>query len=104
MDGFLRISTTRRLPRRNGIKYPVLLPVILSDAIPTERNRQNEAIPARMAPASNTRIGKTKPTSFRLERMIDLPRRLYMDNAATSRPKPPAVTEAIVRYMDELGA
>ena len=32
------------------------------------------------------------------------PRRLYMDNAATSRPKPSAVTEAMVRYATELGA
>ena len=32
------------------------------------------------------------------------PRRLYMDNAATSLPKPREVTEAMVRYMTELGA
>ena len=32
------------------------------------------------------------------------PRRLYMDNAATSFPKPRAVTEAMVRYATELGA
>ncbi len=32
------------------------------------------------------------------------PRRLYMDNAATSFPKPAAVTEAMVRYARELGA
>ena len=32
------------------------------------------------------------------------PRRLYMDNAATSFPKPPAVLEAMVRYANELGA
>ena len=32
------------------------------------------------------------------------PRRLYMDNAATSRPKPSAVTEAMCRYASELGA
>ena len=31
-------------------------------------------------------------------------RRLYMDNAATSFPKPPAVTAAMVRYASELGA
>jgi cysteine desulfurase/selenocysteine lyase len=31
-------------------------------------------------------------------------RRIYMDNAATSFPKPPAVTEAMVRYATELGA
>jgi cysteine desulfurase family protein len=31
------------------------------------------------------------------------PRRLYMDNAATSLPKPREVTEAMVRYMTELG-
>src|SRR5271170_8011366 len=31
-------------------------------------------------------------------------RRLYMDNAATSFPKPPAVIEAMVRYATELGA
>jgi cysteine desulfurase/selenocysteine lyase len=31
-------------------------------------------------------------------------RRLYMDNAATSFPKPPAVTDAMVRYAHELGA
>lgn len=32
------------------------------------------------------------------------PRRLYLDNAATSFPKPPAVTDAMVRYATELGA
>ena len=32
------------------------------------------------------------------------PRRLYMDNAATSFPKPKAVLEAMVRYATELGA
>ncbi len=32
------------------------------------------------------------------------PRRLYMDNAATSFPKPLVVTEAMVRYANELGA
>lgn len=32
------------------------------------------------------------------------PRRLYLDNAATSFPKPPAVMEAMVRYATELGA
>ncbi|MCC7145910.1 MAG: aminotransferase class V-fold PLP-dependent enzyme [Phycisphaeraceae bacterium] len=32
------------------------------------------------------------------------PRRLYMDNAATSFPKPPAVHEAMMRYATELGA
>jgi cysteine desulfurase/selenocysteine lyase len=32
------------------------------------------------------------------------PRRLYMDNAATSFPKPLAVTDAMVRYAKELGA
>ena len=32
------------------------------------------------------------------------PRRLYMDNAATSFPKPAAVTDAMVRYARELGA
>jgi len=32
------------------------------------------------------------------------PRRLYMDNAATSFPKPRAVLEAMVRYANELGA
>jgi cysteine desulfurase/selenocysteine lyase len=32
------------------------------------------------------------------------PRRLYMDNAATSFPKPRAVTDAMVRYATELGA
>jgi cysteine desulfurase family protein len=31
-------------------------------------------------------------------------RRLYMDNAATSFPKPPAVTDAMVRYATTLGA
>ncbi len=30
--------------------------------------------------------------------------RLYLDNAATSRPKPPAVLEAMCRYATELGA
>jgi cysteine desulfurase / selenocysteine lyase len=32
------------------------------------------------------------------------PRRLYIDNAATSFPKPPGVTEAMVRYATDLGA
>jgi cysteine desulfurase/selenocysteine lyase len=32
------------------------------------------------------------------------PRRLYMDNAATSFPKPLTVTEAMVRYASDLGA
>jgi cysteine desulfurase family protein len=32
------------------------------------------------------------------------PRRLYLDNAATSFPKPPEVLEAMVRYASELGA
>jgi cysteine desulfurase/selenocysteine lyase len=32
------------------------------------------------------------------------PRRLYLDNAATSFPKPRGVTEAMVRYATELGA
>jgi cysteine desulfurase/selenocysteine lyase len=32
------------------------------------------------------------------------PRRLYMDNAATSFPKPMTVTDAMVRYAQELGA
>ena len=35
---------------------------------------------------------------------IASPRRLYMDNAATSFPKPRAVTDAMVRYATELGA
>jgi selenocysteine lyase/cysteine desulfurase len=33
-----------------------------------------------------------------------MPRRLYLDNAATSRPKPKAVHEAMARYATELGA
>ncbi|HWE96950.1 MAG TPA: aminotransferase class V-fold PLP-dependent enzyme [Tepidisphaeraceae bacterium] len=33
-----------------------------------------------------------------------LPRRLYLDNAATSRPKPKAVYDAMARYATELGA
>jgi cysteine desulfurase family protein len=33
-----------------------------------------------------------------------LPRRLYLDNAATSRPKPKTVSQAMARYADELGA
>jgi cysteine desulfurase/selenocysteine lyase len=32
------------------------------------------------------------------------PRRLYLDNAATSFPKPRGVTDAMVRYANELGA
>lgn len=32
------------------------------------------------------------------------PRRLYLDNAATSRPKPASVMEAMARYANELGA
>src|ERR1700712_4624048 len=37
-------------------------------------------------------------------RMTPAPRRLYLDNAATSFPKPKAVTEAMVRYASDLGA
>ncbi|MEX1017133.1 MAG: aminotransferase class V-fold PLP-dependent enzyme, partial [Phycisphaeraceae bacterium] len=33
-----------------------------------------------------------------------MPRRLYMDNAATSFPKPPGVLEAMTRFATELGA
>lgn len=29
---------------------------------------------------------------------------IYLDNAATSRPKPPAVAEAMVRFLEEVGA
>jgi cysteine desulfurase/selenocysteine lyase len=36
--------------------------------------------------------------------MLMSPRRLYLDNAATSFPKPQAVTEAMSRYAQELGA
>ena len=32
------------------------------------------------------------------------PRRLYMDNAATSSPKPPGVLQAMTRYVNELGS
>ena len=32
------------------------------------------------------------------------PRRLYLDNAATSFPKPPAVLDAMTRFATELGA
>src|SRR6185437_1427140 len=32
------------------------------------------------------------------------PRRLYLDNAATSFPKPPGVAEAMARYAQDLGA
>ncbi len=32
------------------------------------------------------------------------PRRLYMDNAATSFPKPASVLAAMTRYATELGA
>jgi len=35
---------------------------------------------------------------------VNTVRRLYMDNAATSFPKPPAVHEAMTRFMTELGA
>ncbi|MEL7237549.1 MAG: aminotransferase class V-fold PLP-dependent enzyme, partial [Planctomycetota bacterium] len=34
----------------------------------------------------------------------DQPRRLYLDNAATSYPKPPQVTEAMTHYATKLGA
>jgi cysteine desulfurase family protein len=34
----------------------------------------------------------------------DAPRRLYLDNAATTFPKPPAVLSAFVRHFTELGA
>lgn len=34
----------------------------------------------------------------------DIPRRLYLDNAATTFPKPPAVLAAITRHFTELGA
>ena len=33
-----------------------------------------------------------------------VPRRLYLDNSATSFPKPRAVLEAMTRYANELGA
>ena len=33
---------------------------------------------------------------------VPSPRRLYMDNAATSFPKPPAVLEAMVHYATDL--
>jgi cysteine desulfurase family protein len=38
--------------------------------------------------------------------MIDsmTPRRLYLDNAATSFPKPPSVTDAMVHYAQQIGA
>src|SRR2546421_6045232 len=35
---------------------------------------------------------------------VSQPRRLYLDNAATSFPKPRAVIDAMVRYATELGA
>src|SRR5947209_10414344 len=35
---------------------------------------------------------------------LPAPRRLYLDNAATSFPKPASVTEAMVRYATNLGA
>ncbi len=35
---------------------------------------------------------------------MSAPRRLYMDNAATSFPKPPAVHESMLRFATELGA
>lgn len=35
---------------------------------------------------------------------LNTPRRLYMDNAATSFPKPRAVLDAMVRFANELGA
>ena len=30
-------------------------------------------------------------------------RRTYLDNASTTFPKPPCVTEAVCRYMTEMG-
>jgi len=36
--------------------------------------------------------------------MSVMPKRLYFDNAATSFPKPPAVIDAMRRYMTEIGA
>jgi cysteine desulfurase / selenocysteine lyase len=35
---------------------------------------------------------------------VPAPRRLYMDNAATSFPKPPAVLAAMTRYANQIGA
>lgn len=35
---------------------------------------------------------------------MTVPRRLYFDNAATSFPKPPEVAQAMLRYMNEVGA
>src|SRR5215469_15607617 len=35
---------------------------------------------------------------------VPAPRRLYMDNAATSFPKPPGVLEAMTHYATQLGA
>ncbi len=34
----------------------------------------------------------------------DMKRRIYMDNAATSFPKPPGVKEAMIHFMDDVGA
>jgi len=34
----------------------------------------------------------------------DLKKMIYLDNAATSWPKPPEVKEAMVRFMEEIGA
>jgi cysteine desulfurase family protein len=42
--------------------------------------------------------------SHDLEPQTMSPRRLYLDNAATSFPKPPAVTQAMVRYASDIGA
>jgi len=41
---------------------------------------------------------------MQLTGMVTAMRRIYMDNAATSFPKPPAVHEAMMRYATELGA
>ena len=46
-------------------------------------------------PSTKYEVPGTKPTAFR---------DVYMDNAATSYPKPPAVEEAILHYHRHLGA
>lgn len=39
-----------------------------------------------------------------VDHKLNSTRRLYLDNAATSFPKPPCVTEAMVRYANQVGA
>src|SRR5262245_24124365 len=51
------------------------------------------------------RVADENPRGRRIRVMTQQQRRrIYLDNAATSFPKPPAVLQAMMRYATELGA